>query len=100
MSETIEGNFAHNEDAFFNEISEPSYYEESGEGQQIYLDSVLPQSYDPTLEPFNTQALNPKVYAEQDQYGFHPKINNAYQYTYDNTNAYFQPQNADLIHFD
>jgi len=96
MSETLNGANGVNENAGFEDISDPSYYEESGEGEQIYLDSVLPHAYDPTLEPFNTQSLNPKVYPEQDQYGFHPKINNVYQYTYDNTNVYFQPQNRGL----
>ena len=96
MSETLNGANGVNENAGFEDISDPSYYEESGEGEQIYLDSVLPHAYDPTLEPFNTQSLNAKVYPEQDQYGFHPKINNVYQYTYDNTNVYFQPQNRGL----
>jgi len=100
MSETLNGANGVNENAGFEDISDPSYYEESGEGEQIYLDSVLPHAYDPTLEPFNTQALNPKRYQEQTPEGFHIKINNAYQYTYDNTNAYFQPENAALIHFD
>ena len=98
MSETIEGHPANNINADFFDINDPSYYQESGEGQQVYLDSVLPHAYDPTLEPFNTQALNPKRYQEQTPEGFHPKYNNPYQYTYDNTDAYFNPQNADLIH--
>ena len=96
MSETLDGQPANNINAGFEAISDPSYYEESGEGEQLYLDSVLPHAYDPTLEPFNTQSLNPKVYAEQDKYGFHPKINNPYQYTYDNANIYFQPENRGL----
>ena len=96
MSESIDGQYANNEDADFEDISDPSYYEESGEGEQVYLDSVLPHAYDPTLEPFNTQALNPKVYPEQTPEGFHPKMNNPFQYTYNNTNVFFQPQNRDL----
>lgn len=99
MSETIDGQYATNEDADFFETSDPSYYEESGEGEQLYLESVLPHAYDPTLQPFNTQGVNPKKYPEQDQYGFHPKINNPLQYTYDNADPYFQPENRDLIHF-
>ena len=93
MSETIDGQYANNEDADFEEISDPSYYQESGEGEQVYLDSVLPHSYDATLEPFNTQSLNPKKYAEQTPEGFHMKENNPYQYTYNNSNVFFQPQN-------
>lgn len=96
MSETIEGQYANNEDADFFETSDPSFYQESGEGEQVYLDSVLPHEYDSSIEPFNTQALNPKHYQEQTREGFHPKINNEYQYTYNNTDVYFQPQNRDL----
>lgn len=96
MSETIDGQYANNEDADFFETTDPSYYEESGEGEQVYLDSVLPHAYDPTLEPFNTYGTRPKVYPEQTPEGFHPKINNEYQYTYNNTNVYFQPQNRGL----
>tara|TARA_R110000851_G_scaffold148451_1_gene288775 strand:- start:1128 stop:1424 length:297 start_codon:yes stop_codon:yes gene_type:complete len=93
MSETIDGQYANQENAGFEDISDPSYYEESGEGQQVYLDSVLPHAYDPTLEPFNTFGTRPKVYPEQTPEGFHPQINNPYQYNYNNTNVYFQPQN-------
>ena len=96
MSETIDGANAVNENADFLDINDPSYYEESGEGQQLYLDSVLPHAYDPTLEPFNTQSLNPKKYPEQTKEGFHLKINNAYQYTYNNADIYFQPENRGL----
>ena len=96
MSETFEGASGVNDSADFEDISDPSYYEESGEGQQVYLDSVLPHAYDPTLEPFNTYGTRPKVYPEQTPEGFHPVINNPYQYTYDNTNVYFQPQNRGL----
>ena len=49
MSETIDGQYANNEDADFFETSDPSFYQESGEGEQVYLDSVLPHAYDPTL---------------------------------------------------
>lgn len=96
MSETIDGQYSNNEDADFFETSDPSFYEESGEGEQVYLDSVLPHAYDPTLEPFNTYGTRPKVYPEQTPEGFHPQMNNAYQYTYNNTDVYFQPQNRGL----
>jgi hypothetical protein len=96
MSETIDGQYSNNEDADFFETSDPSFYEESGEGEQVYLDSVLPHEYDSSLEPFNTFGTRPKVYPEQTPEGFHPKINNEYQYTYNNTNVYFQPQNRGL----
>ena len=99
MSETFEGAHATNDEAEFEDISDPSFYDEEGDGEQLYLDSVLPHAFDPTLEPFNTQGANPKEYPEQNEFGFHPVMNNAYQYTYDNTDPYFQPQNADLIHF-
>jgi hypothetical protein len=99
MSETFEGAHATNDEAEFEDISDPSFYDEEGDGEQIYLDSVLPHAYDPTLEPFNTQALNPKRYQEQNEYGFHVVINNPLQYTYNNCDPYFQPQNRDLIHF-
>ena len=97
MSETLDGANGVNENAGFEDISDPSYYEESGEGQQVYLDSVLPHAYDPTLEPFNTFGTRPKVYPEQTPEGFHSQINNPYQYTYNNTNVYFQPQNRGLV---
>jgi len=95
MSETIEGANGVNEDAEFTTTNDQSFYDEDGEGEQLYLDSVLPHAYDPTLEPFNTRAANPKAYDEQDEYGFHPKINNPYQYTFDNSNKYFNPQNLE-----
>jgi hypothetical protein len=96
MSETIEGAYGMNEDADFEDVSDPSFYEEEGESDQLYLESVLPQAYDATLEPFNTRALNPKKYDEQ-IFGFHPKLNNPYQYTFDNSNKYFNPQNLEQV---
>ena len=96
MSNTLDGANAVNKNTGFEEVSDPSYYQESGEGQQIYLDSVLPHEYDATLEPFNTRSLNPKKYPEQTPEGFHLKINNAYQYTYNNADIYFQPENRGL----
>tara|TARA_R110000737_G_scaffold35226_4_gene54148 strand:+ start:689 stop:985 length:297 start_codon:yes stop_codon:yes gene_type:complete len=96
MSETFEGANGTNDNADFEEISDPSFYQESGEGQQVYLDSVLPHAYDASLEPFNTFGTRPKVYPEQTPEGFHPQINNPFQYTYNNTNVYFQPQNRGL----
>lgn len=95
MSETFEGAHAYNDEAEFELVSDPAYYEESGEGQQLYLDSVLPTAYDPTLEPFNTQGANPKSYPEQNEYGFHPILPNPYQYTYDNGDKYFTPENKE-----
>jgi len=97
MSNTLDGANAVNEDADFFETSDPSYYQESGEGEQLYLDSVLPQAYDPNLEPFNTSALNPKVYEEQTPEGFHPKPPNPYEHTYDNSNKYFVPENKEQV---
>ena len=97
MSETFEGANGNNKDSIFEDISDPSYYQEDGEGEQIYLDSVLPHAYDETLEPFNTNGIRPKEYPEQTPEGFHPQINNPYQYTYDNTNVYFQPQNRGFV---
>jgi len=97
MSNTLDGANAVNEDADFEDISDPSYYEESGEGEQLYLNSVLPQAYDPNLEPFNTNALNPKSYPEQNQYGFHPKPLNHYEHTYDNGDKYFTPENKEQV---
>jgi hypothetical protein len=96
MSETIIGANSINRNAAFNVSSDPSYYEADGEGQQIYLDSVLPHEYDPTLEPFDTTGIRPKKYPEQTKEGFHPKEPNRLQYTYDNTDVYFQPQNRPL----
>lgn len=97
MSETIEGAHGINEDADFMEINDPSFYEADGESEQLYLESVLPQAYDPTLEPFNTKGLRPKEYPEQNEFGFHPKLNNPYQYTFDNSNKYFNPQNLEQV---
>ena len=97
MSNTIEGANAVNQSADFFETSDPSYYQESGEGEQLYLESVLPQAYDPNLEPFNTRALNPKVYSEQNKFGYHPKPFHPYQYTYDNGNKYFTPENKEQV---
>jgi hypothetical protein len=92
MSNTIEGANGVNESADFFETSDSAYYEESGEGEQIYLESVLPQAFDPNLEPFNTRALK-----EQNQFGFHPKPPNPYEHTYDNGNKYFTPENKEQV---
>lgn len=97
MSETIEGSYDHNEDSEFMETSDPDFYEADGESDQVYLDSVLPHAYDPTLEAFNTTGLRPKEYPEQNEFGFHPKSNNPYQYTFDNSNKYFTPQNLEQV---
>lgn len=97
MSNTLDGANAVNESATFEPVSDPSYYEESGEGEQLYLESVLPHAFDPNLEPFNTNALNPKSYPEQNQYGFHPKPLNPYEHGYDNGNKYFTPENKEQV---
>tara|TARA_R100001463_G_scaffold82723_1_gene137393 strand:- start:275 stop:556 length:282 start_codon:yes stop_codon:yes gene_type:complete len=81
------------EDFDFEESSDPFYYEADGEGDQIYLDSVLPQAYDPTLEPFDTKSLRPREYPEQNEYGFHDKLKSPYHNIYNNTDFYFNPQN-------
>lgn len=93
MSDTFEGANATNAEAKAVLTSDPFYYEADGEGDQIYLESVLPQAYDKNLEPFNTKGLRPKEYPEQNEYGMHPVMNNPMQYTYNNTNFYFQPEN-------
>ena len=101
MSETISGAYAYNDEAKFNETSDPNFYEADGESQQLYLNSVLPTNYDPTLEPYNTRSINPKKYIEQDEFGFHklPHSTEQFQYIFNNTDSYFQPENKDLIHF-
>ena len=48
MSETFEGAHATNDEAEFEDISDPSFYDEEGDGEQLYLDSVLPHAFDPT----------------------------------------------------
>jgi len=99
MSDTIQGTVAPKQDMQFESVGDPSFYEENGESQQLYLDSVLPQSYDPTLEPYNTRSLNPKKYMQQTVEGFHPIPKNPYEYSFSNANPYFDPQNAALINF-
>ena len=44
-------------------------------------------------EPFNTTAVNPKKYPEQNQFGFHPKPVGEYAYTVNNDDSYFTPEN-------
>ena len=100
MTNIIDGSPATNINAKFQDTTDPSFYEADNEGQQLYLESVVPHAFDPTLEAFNTRALNPKKYIEQNKYGFHDLTNNKFQYTYDNTDPYFNPQFAELIHFD
>lgn len=82
-----------NADADFQDVGDDSYFETDNEPLQFYLDSVLPQAYDPTLEPFNTTAVNPKKYPEQNQFGFHPKPVGEYAYTVNNDDSYFTPEN-------
>jgi len=93
MSNTIEGPTAANTNAEFESVSEPFFYSEDQQPDQIYLEAVLPRVRDPTLIPFNTRVLNPVKYAEQTENGFHPVTKNPNAYVYDNTNKYFQPQN-------
>ena len=64
---------------------------------ELYLESVLPHAYDPTLEPFNTRAQNPKSYPEQNKYGFHTLAPNPYHHTYDNGDKYFTPENKEQV---
>ena len=92
MAETIEGSTAANTNAEFESVSDPFFYDEDEQPDQIYLEAVLPRVRDPTLTPFNTRALNPVKYDEQVD-GFHPVTKNPNAYVYDNTNKYFQPQN-------
>tara|TARA_R110002074_G_scaffold55798_1_gene138202 strand:- start:1874 stop:2170 length:297 start_codon:yes stop_codon:yes gene_type:complete len=93
MSETIEGANGVNVNADFMDTSDPSYYEADSEPDQLYLESVLPQAYDPTLEPFNTTGLRPKEYPEQNEYGFHPIQQSPYQNDFNNSDKYFTPEN-------
>ena len=44
MSDTIDGAYGYNEDADFEDVSDPSFYEEDSEPNQIYLESVLPRT--------------------------------------------------------
>jgi len=92
MSNTIEGPTAANTNAEFESVSEPFFYSEDEQPDQVYLEAVLPRVRDPTLIPFNTRAINPVKYAEQID-GFHPVTKNPNAYVYDNANKYFQPQN-------
>ncbi len=94
---SIQGAHAFNDEAFFNTTSDPAYYEADGEGEQLYLESVLPHQYNPELEPFNTYGLRPKFYPEQNQYGFHPVLNNPYQHLQNNTDFYFRPEDRIYI---
>ena len=97
MSETIDGAYGYNEEADFETTNDDAFYEEEGNGAQLYLESVLPQAYDPALQPFNTQGANPKKYVEQNEFSFHPKIPNPYAYTFDNSNKYFVPENKEQV---
>ena len=92
MSNTIEGANATNTNIGFESVSQPLFYSEDEQPDQIYLEAVLPQVRDPTLIPLNTRALNPVKYDEQVD-GFHPIMKNSNAYVYDNSNKYFQPQN-------
>ena len=80
------------EEQDFVMTGDENYYEEDSEPDQIYLESVLPQAYDPTLEAFNTTGLNPKAYFEQNEYGFHPVPAGLYTYNVNNTDPFFTPE--------
>ena len=94
---SIQGAHAFNDEADFEEVSDPSYYEADGEGDQLYLESVLPQQYNPELEPFNSYGLRPKFYPQQNEYGFHPVAPNPYEFTFDNGNKFFTPENLEQV---
>ena len=95
MTEPLQGAHSFNDNSDFQNISDPSFYAEEGEPDQLYLESVLPQAYDPELEPFNSYAVNPKEYPEQNEFGFHPKPKNPYAYTFDNGDKFFTPENKE-----
>ena len=99
MSKEIVGHGATQSRGKFHEVSDPHFFDAEAEddGTQIYLDSVLPQSYDPTLEPWNSFSLRPKEYPQQTEDGFHPSFGNPYEYNFNNSNKYFFPQNRGQV---
>lgn len=94
MAEQIYGN----EKREFSGVSPDMFYhEEDQEGEQLYLDSVLPQAYDPNLEPFDTRGIRPREHLEMDVDGFYGKHANPLQYTYDNSDRYFFPEHLEQV---
>jgi hypothetical protein len=89
---TFQGAYATQDQQGHVLTSDENYYEQDTEPDQIYLESVLPQAYDPTLEPFNTTGLRPKEYPEQNEFGFHPVPAGAYTYTVNNSDPFFTPE--------
>lgn len=96
MGEALTGN-DNMFDAFLNTSQENFYDQPNDGGQQLYLDSVLPQAYDPNLEPFDTRGIAPRHgYLELDGYYINP-LQGGNQYTYDNGDKYFTPQNLGQV---
>ena len=90
---TFEGASANNTEAEFAEINyDYDGMNEANEGDQLYLESVLPTAYDPTLQAFDTRGNRPKEYIGQDEYGFHPKPISPYENLVNNTDPYFTPE--------
>lgn len=95
MAETITGN---DNIAEFMNVSQDEFYDQPNDGgQQLYLDSVLPQAYDPSLEPFDTRGIAPRTgYMEVDGYYLNP-LQGGNQYTFDNSDKYFFPQHLEQV---
>lgn len=82
----------------FANVSEDTFYDQPNDGgEQIYLDSVLPQAYDPNLEPFDTRGIAPRTgYNELDGYYLNP-LQGGDQYVFNNSDKYFFPQNPTQV---
>tara|TARA_R100001163_G_C5037264_1_gene176190 strand:+ start:626 stop:916 length:291 start_codon:yes stop_codon:yes gene_type:complete len=95
MAETITGN---DNIAEFMNVSQDETYETANDGgQQLYLDSVLPQAYDPNLQPFDTRGIAPRTgYMAVDGYYLNP-LQGGNQYTYDNSDKYFFPEHLEQV---
>ena len=64
MSNTIEGPTASNANAEFESVSDPFFYSEDEQPDQVYLEAVLPRVRDPTLIPVSyTHLTLPTIYS-------------------------------------
>ena len=101
MSEELSGANAHNENAQFENIGDENYFEstsapDDGTGDQLYLDSVIPQSIF-EIGGVDSTALNPRRHDGEDEFGFMPVPKNPYEYAYTNMNKYYFPEHKEQV---
>ena len=100
MSEELSGANAKNENAQFEDIGDENYFEsisapDDGTGDQLYLDSVIPQSIF-EIGGVDSTALNPRQ-LPVDEFGFMPLPRNPNEHSFTNMNKYYFPEHKEQV---